>query len=82
MKFAQKNIETYFEENKKYGYKRLSEEKLTADLSKEVQLEIGQKAYNTNPEGKVVHLTKETFQDVIFKYILYKKKYLNFNNIY
>jgi len=67
MKFAQKNIETYFEENKKYGYKRLSEEKLTADLSKEVQLEIGQKAYNTNPEGKIVHLTDETFQDAIDK---------------
>jgi len=65
MKFAEKNIEIYYEENKKYGYKRLSEEKLTADLSKDVPLEISERPKNVNPEGKVVHLTDETFQQAI-----------------
>jgi len=83
MKFAQKMIDTYYEDNKKYGYKRLSEEKLTADLAKEVTLEIGKKAYNTNPEGKIVHLTDETFQDVnlyIYIYFIWNTK-LQFNFI-
>jgi len=67
MKFADKNIKIYYEENVKYGYKRLSEEKLTADLSEKVPLEVGEKANNINPEGKIVHLTNETFQDAIDK---------------
>jgi len=65
MKFAEKNIGLYYEENLKYGYKRLSEEKLTADLSEKVPLEIGKKNNKINPEGKIVHLTDETFQEAI-----------------
>ncbi|ORX75823.1 thioredoxin-like protein [Anaeromyces robustus] len=65
MKFAEKNIEIYYEENKKYGYKRLSEEKLTSDLAQLVPLEISEKPKNVNPEGKVVHLNNETFQPAI-----------------
>jgi len=65
MKFAQKNIDVYYQENLKYGYKRLSDEKLTAELVKVVPLEIGEKTRNINPEGKVVHFTSETFQPAI-----------------
>jgi len=65
MNFAQKNIDTYYPENLKYGYKRLSDEKLTAELSKVVPLEIGEKTRNINPEGKIVHLTDETIESAI-----------------
>jgi len=65
MKFAQKAIDTYYEENLKYGYKRLSNEKLTAELSKVVPLEVSKKSGSINPEGKIVHLTKDTFQSAI-----------------
>ena len=64
MKFAEKNIELFYKDNLKYGYKRLSEEKLTADLSEKVPLEVGEKNSKINPEGKIVHLTDETFQNV------------------
>ncbi|KAG4108636.1 thioredoxin-like protein [Neocallimastix lanati (nom. inval.)] len=64
MNFAQKNIDTYYPENLKYGYKRLSDEKLTAELSKVVPLEIGEKTRNINPEGKIVHLTDETIESM------------------
>ncbi|ORX55239.1 hypothetical protein BCR36DRAFT_581283 [Piromyces finnis] len=67
MSFAQKNIDLYYKDNLKYGYKRLSEEKLTADLSEKVPLEIGEKNNKINPEGQIVHLTDETFQDAIDK---------------
>jgi len=68
MKFAQKAIDTYYEENLKYGYKRLSNEKLTAELSKVVPLEVSKKSGSINPEGKIVHLTKDTFQSVGHQY--------------
>jgi len=68
MNFAQKNIDTYYPENLKYGYKRLSDEKLTAELSKVVPLEIGEKTRNINPEGKIVHLTDETIESVNYRY--------------
>jgi len=67
MEFSKKNIELFYKDNLKYGYKRLSEEKLTADLSEKVPLDISEKNNKINPEGKIVHLTNETFQDAIDK---------------